>query len=332
MNKSLPQTPNQFIEIDLVKLIDYTKLSIISFIVILVLTIFFIFNISWRTIGISFGGFLATCLAIGSPFLIYKFSGSKNKTLFILLLLGVFSVASGIIYYLVKTTQFGNQQNYYESFENKTITLKDIQNKTQELQKALDSVELISEETCNVLNTIETKFMDNATVPQTDESNLSETTRERMKSKRIQKAKDDWKEKKVTFANQKKEYNKATIQECFINEKDEEYKQAVEELKDLLNSPTVINIESKLNSFNVTNDFSLMYANKFAEQASNVIPSGEGFQSELSNNPVELINKADKLIEKIKKTNESLEKTKKSTTVITNMTSNPNTIRNLVSN
>ena len=118
------------------------------------------------------------------------------------------------------------------------VTPTIIRKKTEELQKALDKLEILSEDTCVVLNSIESKFMDNATVPQSDESNLSETTKQSMKEKRINKAKQDW-------INKKLDYSKDVGKECFVDSSD--LQDAIKELKDLLTSPSIINLDNKLN-------------------------------------------------------------------------------------
>ena len=60
----------------------------------------------------------------------------------------------------------------------------------------------------------------------------------------------------------------------------EEFDEAINELKDLLTSPSVSNIDMRLNKMNITNDFSLMYADKFLKEASDTLSKKEGFQEE----------------------------------------------------
>ncbi len=377
MNKSIPSSPQQYIDIDLAKILEYSAIPIISIIII----------------GSILGGIIPKLNPIPSPippgppgppgpngepsvdktdyawftgpallvlliiiyyilvllmkkkilfslintypflFILYK----KLPSIILFFSLGFLAIVS--IYFIIKNINSIkiDDSTKYEGFDNKSITTEMIKQKTNDLQKALDSIEVMDEETCNILNNIESKFMDNATVPQSDESNLSETTKQSMKNRRIEKAKTDWKMKKQDYEGKTKQYGSAKIMECFENNiTSDEFNEAVNELYDLLNSPSVSNIDLKLNRMNITNDFSLMYANKFATEASDVLAKKEGFETSLENkiekNPIELMKQANNIIQKIEQTKTILEKAQRSSNAINNMTSNPNTISNIVSN
>ena len=337
MNKSIPSTPQQYIEVDTQILFEYTSLSI----GLLVLFGPFFFtnvndsNTSAKIYG-SYYGSLGLIVIVGLLYFFRKrIVENRKKLFFIILLFLILGVSGFSIYSLTKNINYSNTTvtsgASYEGFTNETITTPMIKQKTQELQKALDSIEMIDEETCNILNSIESKFMDNATVPQSDESYMSESTKQSMKNRRIEKAKNDWKSKKLDYEGKTKQYGSVKIMECFEDQKNEEYNEAYNELKDLLNSPSVSNIDMKLNRMNITNDFSLMYADKFASEASEALSKKEGFQDKQINNPIELLKKANSIIQKIEQSKTIMDKAKRGSNAINNMTSNPNTIANIVS-
>jgi hypothetical protein len=357
MNKSIKQSPyvspQQFIEIDEKKILEYSIVILGLFGVGLIGSILYgltnlfmyakdqikIFNFYYLLAGLV-GVIVIIGIFGGSIFgFIMQKAKTKEKILFILLLF-IITILSAVFAYSLTLIKYSKNINSYEGFTNETITIEKIKQKTIELQKALDSLEIMDEETCNILNNIESKFMDNATVPQSDESNLSETTKQSMKTRRIEKAKNDWKTKKQDYETKTKQYGSTKIMECFEDQKDEEYNEALNELYNLLNSPSVSNIDLKINKMNITNDFSLMYADKFAKEASDALAKKEGFENGSENrlenkvekNPSELIKQANNIIQKIEQSKTILEKTKRSSNAINNMTSNANTIANIVSN
>lgn len=324
MNKSnIYLTPKQTVKIPILKIIDYFSLPLIVIGISLFIGFLILFT-TGLTIGIGSG-----ILVIPIIILYYFYSPYKSKIGFIAILYLISAICAGILYLYLSDNPYKNiLSNYYEGFQtNQSININTIRKKTEELQKALDKLELISEDTCVVLNSIESKFMDNATVPQTDESNLSEITKQSMKEKRIAKAKQDWINKKSEYSASN---NGFVGKECFID--NNEYQEAIQELKDLLNSSSVINLDSKINNLTVTNKFSINYANKFAKEASNILNITESFQTTLSNDPAILIKQANEIIQKIEKTNEILQEAKTASTTISSLTSNPNTISNILTN
>ena len=305
MNKSIPSTPQQYIEVDTQTLFEYTSLSIG---LLVLFGPFFFTNVNDSNTSTKiYGSYYVSLGLIIIVGLLYVFRkeiiANRKKLWFIIILILILSITATSLYFLIKNINSIsiNDTNTYEGFTNETITTPMIKQKTQELQKALDSIEMIDEETCNILNSIESKFMDNATVPQSDESYMSESTKQSMKNRRIEKAKNDWKSKKLDYEGKTKQYGSVKIMECFEDQKNEEYNEAYNELKDLLNSPSVSNIDMKLNRMNITNDFSLMYADKFASEASEALSKKEGFQDKQINNPIELLKKANSIIQKIAK-------------------------------
>jgi hypothetical protein len=178
--------------------------------------------------------------------------------------------------------------------------------------------------------------MENATVPQTDESNLSETTKQTMKNRRIEKGKKDWSSKKSEFLEKYKRTNKSdsnlTFTECFTNEIDEEREVAIQELKDLLLSPSITNLDMKLNKFNVSNEYSIEYSNKFAKEASKVLSEPFASQTIESMSVSQLVKEANSIIEKIEKSKQLMENGRKSLQSINSIVSNPNTVANIVTN
>lgn len=332
MNKSIPTSPQQYIEVDVEKMKDYFSLSVG---LLILFGPFFFTNIgnsnNNKQIFGSYYGVFGLIVIVGLLYFFRKrIIENRKKLLFCILLLLILGIAVFSIYSLTKNINYSKANDSYEGFTNETITTPMIKQKTQELQKALDSLEMIDEETCNILNSIESKFMDNATVPQSDESNLSETTKQSMKNRRIEKAKNDWKTKKLDYEGKTKQYGSVKIMECFEDQKNEEYNEALNELKDLLNSPSISNIDMKLNRMNITNDFSLMYADKFASEASDALSKKEGYQDKQTNNPIELLKQADNIIQKIEQSKTIMNKAKRGSNAINNMTSNPNTIANII--
>ena len=324
MNKSTNTflIPKQTIKVKIYKVLDYFQLPLFLIVGALVFGLLYLF-VSTTAIGVASG-----LLLIPVIILYYFYSPFKSKIAYIGILYLIGIVCSVLLYLYLSNNPYKNVlSNYYEGFQTNqsNITPNIIRKKTIDLQKALDKLEILSEDTCVVLNSIESKFMDNATVPQSDESNLSETTKQSMKEKRINKAKQDW-------INKKLDYSKDVGKECFIDSSQDssDLQEAIKELKDLLTSPSVMNLDNKLNNLNVTNKFSIMYSDKFAKEATNVLNVSESFQTSLSNDPTSLIKQADEIIQKIQKADELVQQAKKASNTVSNLTRNPNTIANIL--
>jgi hypothetical protein len=307
--------PKQYITIDILKYLEYVKFPLL-FLIILIL---------FGTIFLAFG--ISSALAHVPLILLlyYLYPTMTTKMIYILQLIGLI-VASGVIMnYIYTSNKFGNDSTQYEGFaESSEPTTKEIKETKEMLEDALQELDVIGEETCNILNSVESKFMENATVPQTDESKLSETTKQTMKQRRIEKGKKDWATKKEEFLQKKKG---SSFAECFANEEDEERIVLIQELKDLLSSPTVSNLDNKLAKYNLTNEFSIEYSNKFGKDVSKILP-----ESFVDMDTKQIISTAKKLIEKIMKSKELMENARKNSSFVDNLTSNPNTISNILTN